>query len=91
MNSCQLCHDIKEYVNIQEEHPEGPWIERGIILDAEDLIDDVLGSLDNLVLFSDIIPSGAFVNAVIIVLLVRRNFLDTSSNDTGLGVRCFDL
>lgn len=78
-------------MSIQEEHPEGPWIEGGIIFDAEDLIDDILSSLDNLVLFGDIIPSGAFMNAVIVVLLVRRNFLDASGSDTGLGMRMGDF
>lgn len=77
-------------MNIQEEHSEGPRIEGDVVLDREYLIYNVLSSLDNLVLFSDI-SSGAFVNAVIIVLLVWRYFLDAAGNYTGLVIWCFEL
>lgn len=77
-------------MSIQEEHPEGPRIEGHVVLDRKYLVYNILSSLDNPVLFS-CISSGASVDAVIVVLLVRRNFLDASGNDTGLGVRRFNL
>lgn len=86
----QLDQDIKNHVSLQEEHSEGPWVEGNVVLNRDNLIDNVLGSLDNLVLFSDI-AGGAFVNAVVISVLIWTNFLDASGNDTGLGIWSSDL